>query len=143
MCHVLPQATGTRSPVTFQGPLVFKRSTYQFRRRIQIPLLAAGSICSCCLSEKYLWMKYMIKDCIICPCTSVCLFPNSQRVLECDLFSKTKMVTRICFKICNLQDNVQHDTSFCTQMGAIPSNQETGYEYKVRAHTSMPAGSRK
>ena len=68
-------------------------------------------------------------------------FPNSQRVLICKLFTKTNMVMQICFEICNLQDNLQHDTSFCTQMGAIPSNQETGCEYKVKAHSSMPAGS--
>ena len=32
---------------------------------------------------------------------------------------------------CNLHVNVQHDTSFSSQMGAIPSGQETDYEYKV------------
>ena len=41
------------------------------------------------------------------------------------------MVMRVCFKICNLHVNVQPDTSFSTQMGAIPSGQETDYEYKV------------
>ena len=50
--------------------------------------------------------------------------------------SVKKMVPRECFKICNLQVNVQHDTSFYRQMGAIPSDQGTASEYKVGIHTS-------